>query len=80
VVHLELKRKGYNPECFHDGVCRRCRWIGWGQNSFIIEDGAIFFVHPGILFSPDAGFTGTGGFLGGVLGVTWVVRKNHIRG
>ena len=79
VVHAELKRKGYNPELASTMVFAAAvgGLIG-ARILFILEDWSNFLRSPwGFIFT-GAGFTWYGGFLGGVLGVSWVVWKNNI--
>jgi phosphatidylglycerol---prolipoprotein diacylglyceryl transferase len=79
VVHAELKRSGYNPELASTMVFAAA--IGGllgARLLFIVEDWSNFIRSPWDFIFTGAGFTWYGGFLGGVLGVTWVVRKNNI--
>jgi phosphatidylglycerol---prolipoprotein diacylglyceryl transferase len=79
VVHAELKRNGYNPELASTMVFGAA--IGGlvgARLLFIAEDWSNFLRSPWDFIFTGAGFTWYGGFLGGVLGVTWVVRKNNI--
>jgi phosphatidylglycerol:prolipoprotein diacylglycerol transferase len=79
VVHAELKRSGYNPELASTMVFAAA--IGGllgARLLFIVEDWSNFLRSPWDFIFTGAGFTWYGGFLGGVLGVTWVVRKNNI--
>jgi phosphatidylglycerol:prolipoprotein diacylglycerol transferase len=79
VVHAELKRNGYNPELASTMVFAAA--IGGllgARLLFIVEDWSNFLRSPWDYIFTGAGFTWYGGFLGGVLGVTWVVRKNNI--
>jgi phosphatidylglycerol---prolipoprotein diacylglyceryl transferase len=79
VVHVELKRSGYNPELASTMVFAAA--IGGllgARLLFIVEDWGNFLRSPWDFIFTGAGFTWYGGFLGGVLGVTWVVRKNNI--
>jgi phosphatidylglycerol:prolipoprotein diacylglycerol transferase len=78
-VHVELKRRGYNPELASTMVFAAA--IGGllgARILFILEEWNHFVLSPGDFIFTGAGFTWYGGFLGGVLGVTWVVRKNKI--
>lgn len=79
VVHAELKRKGYNPELASTMVfAAAIGGLVGARILFIVEDWSNFLRSPwGFIFT-GAGFTWYGGFLGGVLGVTWVVRRNKI--
>jgi phosphatidylglycerol---prolipoprotein diacylglyceryl transferase len=79
VVHAELKRNGYNPELASTMVFAAA--IGGllgARLLFIAEDWSNFLRSPWDYIFTGAGFTWYGGFLGGVLGVSWVVRKNKI--
>jgi phosphatidylglycerol:prolipoprotein diacylglycerol transferase len=79
VVHAELKRRGYNPEIASTMVFAAA--IGGllgARLLFIIEDWSSFVRSPWDFIFTGAGFTWYGGFLGGVLAVSWVVRKNKI--
>jgi phosphatidylglycerol:prolipoprotein diacylglycerol transferase len=79
VVHAELKRNGYNPELASTMVFAAA--IGGllgARLLFIAEDWSNFLRSPWDYIFTGAGFTWYGGFLGGVLGVTWVVRRNNI--
>jgi phosphatidylglycerol:prolipoprotein diacylglycerol transferase len=79
VVHVELKRSGYDPELASTMVFAAA--IGGllgARLLFIVEDWGNFLRSPWDFIFTGAGFTWYGGFLGGVLGVTWVVRKNNI--
>jgi phosphatidylglycerol---prolipoprotein diacylglyceryl transferase len=79
VVHAELKRKGYNPELASTMVFAAA--IGGllgARLLFIVEEWSNFLRSPWDYIFTGAGFTWYGGFLGGVLGVTWVVRRNNI--
>ena len=79
IVHLELKRRGYNPELASTMVFAAA--IGGllgARILFIVEEWNHFLVSPLDFVFTGAGFTWYGGFLGGVLGVSWVVKKNKI--
>src|ERR671922_1596063 len=79
VVHLELKRKGYHPELASSVVFAAAigGLIG-ARLLFILEEWSAFVRSPWDLIFTGAGFTWYGGFLGGVLAVSWVVKKNKI--
>jgi len=79
VVHLELKTKGYQPELASTMVFAAAvgGLIG-ARVLFILEEWSAFVRSPWDLIFTGAGFTWYGGFLGGILAVSWVVRKNHI--
>ena len=79
VVHLELKRRGYNPELASTMVFAAA--IGGllgARLLFIVEEWDNFLRSPWDFIFTGAGFTWYGGFLGGVLAVSWVVRKHRI--
>src|SRR5262247_2240877 len=79
VVQAELKRKGYNPELASTMVfAAAIGGLVGARILFIIEDWSNFLRSPWDFIFTGAGFTWYGGFLGGVLGVTWVVMKNNI--
>jgi phosphatidylglycerol:prolipoprotein diacylglycerol transferase len=79
VVHAELKRNGYNPELASTMVfAAAIGGLVGARVLFIVEDWSNFLRSPWDYIFTGAGFTWYGGFLGGVLGVTWVVRKNNI--
>jgi phosphatidylglycerol:prolipoprotein diacylglycerol transferase len=79
VVHAELKRSGYNPELASTMVfAAAVGGLLGARLLFIVEDWSNFLRSPWDFIFTGAGFTWYGGFLGGVLGVTWVVRKNNI--
>jgi phosphatidylglycerol---prolipoprotein diacylglyceryl transferase len=79
VVHAELKRNGYNPELASTMVfAAAIGGLVGARILFIVEDWGNFLRSPWDYIFTGAGFTWYGGFLGGVLGVTWVVRKNNI--
>ena len=79
VVHAELKRNGYNPELASTMVFAAAvgGLIG-ARLLFIIEEWSAFLRSPWSYIFTGAGFTWYGGFLGGVLAVSWVVKKNKI--
>jgi phosphatidylglycerol:prolipoprotein diacylglycerol transferase len=79
VVHSELKRRGYNPELASTMIFAAVigGLIG-ARLLFIIEEWSDFLRSPWSYIFTGAGFTWYGGFLGGVLAVSWVVTKNKI--
>jgi phosphatidylglycerol---prolipoprotein diacylglyceryl transferase len=79
VVHAELKRHGYNPELASTMVFAAAigGLIG-ARLLFIVEEWSNFLRSPAAYIFTGAGFTWYGGFLGGVLAVSWVVKKNKI--
>ena len=79
VVQSELKRKGYNPELASTMVfAAAIGGLVGARILFIFEEWSNFLRSPWDYIFTGAGFTWYGGFLGGVLGVTWVVLKNNI--
>jgi phosphatidylglycerol:prolipoprotein diacylglycerol transferase len=79
VVQAELKRNGYNPELASTMVfAAAIGGLVGARILFIVEDWSNFLRSPLSYIFTGAGFTWYGGFLGGVLGVTWVVLKNKI--
>jgi phosphatidylglycerol:prolipoprotein diacylglycerol transferase len=79
VVHLELKRRGYNPELASTMVLAAALGGLLGARLlFIIENWNSFLRAPWDYILTGAGFTWYGGFLGGVIGVSWVVKKGKI--
>ena len=79
VVQSELKRKGYNPDLASTMVfAAAIGGLVGARILFIFEDWSNFLCSPWDYIFTGAGFTWYGGFLGGVLGVTWVVLKNNI--
>lgn len=79
VVYAELKRRGYNPELASTMVfAAAVGGLLGARILFIAEDWSNFVRSPWDFIFTGAGFTWYGGFLGGVLGVSWVVRKNNI--
>ena len=79
VVQAELKRNGYNPELASTMVfAAAIGGLVGARILFIVEDWSNFLRSPWSYIFTGAGFTWYGGFLGGVLGVTWVVLKNKI--
>lgn len=79
VVYAELKRRGYNPELASTMVfAAAVGGLLGARILFIVEDWSNFVRSPWDFIFTGAGFTWYGGFLGGVLGVSWVVRKNNI--
>ena len=79
VVHAELKRNGYDPELASTLVFAAAVGGLIGARAlFIIEEWGNFVRSPLDYIFTGAGFTWYGGFLGGVLAVSWVVRKHKI--
>ncbi len=79
VVHPELKRNGYDPELASTMVFAAAvgGLIG-ARGLFIIEEWGSFVRSPWDYIFTGAGFTWYGGLLGGMLAVSWVVRKHKI--
>ena len=79
VVHAELKRRGYDPEIASSMIFAAVVGGLLGARLlFIVEEWSNFLRSPWEYIFTGAGFTWYGGFLGGVLAVSWVVRKNKI--
>jgi phosphatidylglycerol---prolipoprotein diacylglyceryl transferase len=79
VLHVELKRRGYNPELASSFVFAAA--IGGllgARLLFIVEEWHNFLAAPMNYILTGAGFTWYGGFIGGALAVSWVARKNKI--
>jgi len=79
VVHAELKRRGYNRELASSFVFAAALGglIG-ARLLFIFDEWDNFIAAPLKYIFTGAGFTWYGGFLGGTLAVSWVVKKNKI--
>lgn len=79
VVHAELRRNGYDPELASSLVFAAAvgGLIG-ARLLFIAEEWGNFLQSPWSYIFTGAGFTWYGGFLGGVLAVSWVVKKHKI--
>jgi phosphatidylglycerol:prolipoprotein diacylglycerol transferase len=79
VVHAELKRRGYNPELASTMVfAAAVGGLLGARLLFIVEEWSNFTQSPWDFIFTGAGFTWYGGFLGGVLAVSWVAKKNRI--
>lgn len=79
VVHAELKRLGKNPELASTIVFAAALGGLLGARLlFIIEEWSNFLAAPLSFIFTGAGFTWYGGFLGGIVAVSWVVKKNKI--
>jgi phosphatidylglycerol:prolipoprotein diacylglycerol transferase len=79
VVHAELKRNGYDPELASTMVFAAAVGGLIGARAlFIVEEWSNFLRTPWDYIFTGAGFTWYGGFLGGVLAVSWVVKKHKI--
>ncbi len=79
LVSAELKRRGHNPELASTMVFAAAigGLIG-ARLLFIIEEWQGFLAAPMNYIFTGAGFTWYGGFFGGAVAVSWVVRKNKI--
>ena len=79
VVHMELKRRGYNRELASSFVFAAAvgGLIG-ARLLFILDEWEAFLAAPMNYIFTGAGFTWYGGFLGGTVAVSWVVKKNKI--
>ena len=79
VVHVELKRSGYDPELASTLVFAAAigGLIG-ARLLFIVEHWNNFLAAPLDYVFTGSGFTWYGGFFGGVIGVSWMVKKNNI--
>ena len=79
VVSLELKRRGYNPELASTMVFAAAigGLIG-ARLLFIVEEWQNFLAAPLNYILTGAGFTWYGGLFGGVIAVSWVLKKNKI--
>ncbi|HEU4341449.1 MAG TPA: prolipoprotein diacylglyceryl transferase [Candidatus Binatia bacterium] len=79
VVHAELKRSGYNPESASSMVMAAAvGGLVGARLLFIVESWSDFLRSPLDFILTGAGFTWFGGFLGGIIAVSWVVRRNDI--
>ncbi len=79
VVHAELERNGYDPELASTMVfAAAVGGLVGARALFIIEEWGSFVRSPWDYILTGAGFTWYGGFLGGALAVSWVVRKHKI--
>ena len=79
VVHVDLQRRGYDPELASTMVFAAAvgGLIG-ARLLFIIEHWDNFLAAPSDYIFTGAGFTWYGGFFGGVIAVSWVVRRHKI--
>ena len=79
VVHAELKRRGYDTELASTIVfAAAVGGLLGARILFIIEEWNNFLAAPMNYILTGAGFTWYGGFLGGVIAVSWVMKKNNI--
>lgn len=79
VVHSELKRLRYNPELASTMVfAAAVGGLVGARLLFIVEEWDNFLAAPLSFIFTGAGFTWYGGFIGGAIAVSWVVRKNNI--
>ena len=79
VVHAELKRNQYDPDLASTMVfAAALGGLVGARILFIIEDWDNFLRSPADFIFTGAGFTWYGGLIGGIIAVSWVVRKNKI--
>ncbi len=79
VVHVELKRRGYDPELASTMVfAAAIGGLVGARLLFIVEEWDAFLGAPMAFILTGAGFTWYGGFIGGALAVTWIIKKNKI--
>ena len=79
VVRADLKRQHYNPELASTMVfAAAIGGLVGARLLFIVEEWNRFLAAPLNFIFTGAGFTWYGGFLGGVVAVSWVVHKNKI--
>jgi phosphatidylglycerol:prolipoprotein diacylglycerol transferase len=79
VVHAELTRRGYNPELASTIVfAAAVGGLLGARILFIIEEWDNFLAAPMNYILTGAGFTWYGGFLGGVIAVSWVIKRSNI--
>jgi phosphatidylglycerol---prolipoprotein diacylglyceryl transferase len=79
VVHTELKRQGFDPEIASTIVfAAAIGGLVGARILFIIEEWNNFLAAPRSYIFTGAGFTWYGGFFGGVVAVSWVVKKHKI--
>jgi phosphatidylglycerol:prolipoprotein diacylglycerol transferase len=79
VIRAELKRRKHNPDIASSMVLAAAigGLIG-ARLLFIVEEWNNFLAAPLNYIFTGAGFTWYGGFFGGVLAVSWVIKKNNI--
>jgi len=79
IVHAELKRNRYNPDLASTMVfAAAAGGLVGARILFIVEDWNNFLRSPLDFIFTGAGFTWYGGLIGGIIAVSWVVRKNRI--
>ena len=79
VVHRELKRCGYNPELASTMVfAAAVGGLVGARLLFIVEEWKNFLAAPMNYIFTGAGFTWYGGFFGGAIAVSWVLKKHRI--
>jgi phosphatidylglycerol:prolipoprotein diacylglycerol transferase len=79
VIHVELKRRGYNPELASTMVfAAAVGGLVGARLLFIVEEWNNFLAAPLNYIFSGAGFTWYGGFFGGAAAASWVVKKNKI--
>ncbi|MBM4263700.1 MAG: prolipoprotein diacylglyceryl transferase [Deltaproteobacteria bacterium] len=79
VASAELKQRRYNPELASTMVfAAAIGGLVGARLLFVLEDWNNFLAAPLNYVFTGAGFTWYGGFLGGTLAVSWVVKTNNI--
>jgi phosphatidylglycerol:prolipoprotein diacylglycerol transferase len=79
VVHSELKRYGFNPELASTMVfAAAVGGLVGARLLFIVEEWKNFLAAPMNYIFTGAGFTWYGGFFGGAIAVSWVLKKHRI--
>ncbi len=79
VVHAELKRNRFNPDLASTMVfAAALGGLVGARLLFIVEDWSNFLRSPMDFIFTGAGFTWYGGLIGGIIAVSWVVRKHKI--
>ena len=79
VIHVELKRRGYNTELASSIVfAAAIGGLVGARVLFIVEEWPSFLAAPLKYIFTGAGFTWYGGFFGGAAAVSWVLKKNKI--
>ncbi|MBI4526012.1 MAG: prolipoprotein diacylglyceryl transferase [Deltaproteobacteria bacterium] len=79
IVWLELRRYRYDPDLASTMVfAAAVGGLLGARVLFIIEEWSAFVRSPASFIFTGAGFTWYGGLIGGVLAVTWVVRRKGI--
>ncbi len=79
IVHLELKRYRLDPELASSMVfVAAVGGLVGARLLFIIEEWNFFLRSPWALIFSGAGFSWYGGLFGGVIAITWWVRRHRI--